>query len=105
MIEYNSLEIFKSWRIEAAKMLSDNALIPSFFDSQPSANPSMRLDFKGDDLEATIACWAHGNVVVEAYKKSSDEFMPFERSSLESHDLRSALYEYLNRILNWAYNN
>lgn len=101
-MSYAALEIFRSWRLGAAEAVQDAGLTPSFFDSPPSDNPSMRLDIKSDDLEATIVCWQRGSVAVEAYKKSSDTFMPFTRAPVEDDDLEAALAIYLQTILLWA---
>lgn len=90
---------FAAWRPKARERLEKLGFSVSYFDSLPSMNPSMRLDFKNENLEATLVVWEFGDVVPEAYSLEADQFIDVERRDLSDDGLEVLLNDYLDQIL------
>ena len=95
----SNLEKFVSWRCNAKMRLEDLGFSVNYFKSQTSMNPSMRLDFKSEVLEATLIVWELGDVVPEAYSLESERFIHVERKSVGDGGLEALLDDYLDQIL------
>jgi len=90
---------FAAWRPKAKERLERLGFSVSYFDSPPSMNSSMRLDFKNEILEATLIVWEFGDVVPEAYSLGADQFIDVERKDLSDDGLEVLLDDYLDQIL------
>lgn len=72
----------------------------TFFDSQPSSNNSARIDFRNNLIEATIAAWEYGDVILEAYYVPAHEFIPIQIIKCQD-DIANVLDKYLEVITNY----
>jgi len=90
---------FNIWRCSVKSKLEGKGYTVSFFDSPPSDNNSMRLDFKSNRLEASICAWDHGDVDFDAYDAEKDEFIFAEKVDNKMHSVQEVCSIYLEAII------
>ena len=93
------LEAFANWRISAKRKLENICYSVNFFDSPKSDNNSMRIDFKNNKIEATVAAWENGNFVSEAFIFESQEFQNFSFDCNSDNQMWKLLDENLDKLI------
>lgn len=95
----NSLEEFSAWREDVRRRLERDGFKVTFFDAPHSANPGKRLDFRADDVEATIAVWERGDPAVEVFLIDREVFLEIEDKAGLEVGLTERLNGYVQQIL------
>ena len=98
----NKLNDFRNWREGTKRTLEELGYSVSFFDSPRSLNCGARIDFKGNNLEASIMVWEHGNVVAEAFSFTTEEFIAMKEINEQDFTLKEILDDHLEHILDCA---
>jgi hypothetical protein len=93
------LKKFEIWRVSAKEKLEKLGYSVSFFESPPSGNISMGLDFKNPDIDATIMVWECGDIMPEALDLNMDKFIEFNRLDNEKFPLEVVCQSYMEQIL------